>query len=84
MGIFARLKDLQPELHQALWGAQSFYRVLSTVNGGRQREVGSVRGAAPLTAPARLPRQNIPWAAYQARRRPSTSGCRAMSCVSPA
>ena len=44
MGIFARLKDLQPELHQALWGAQSFYRVLSTVNGGRQREVDMFEG----------------------------------------
>lgn len=38
MGIFARLKDLPPELHQALWGAQSFYRALSLVNGGRVRE----------------------------------------------
>jgi LmbE family N-acetylglucosaminyl deacetylase len=38
MGIFAKLEDLPPELHQALWGAQSFYRVLSTVNGGRGRE----------------------------------------------
>ena len=43
MGIFARLKDLSPELHQALWGAQSFYRVLSTVNGGRQRGDRPVR-----------------------------------------
>jgi len=44
MGIFARLKDLQPELHQALWGAQSFYRVLSTVNGGRRRETDLFEG----------------------------------------
>ena len=38
MGIFAKLKDLEPGLHEALWGVQSFYRVLSTVNGGRQQE----------------------------------------------
>ena len=42
--IFARLKDLQPELHQALWGAQSFYRVLSTVNGGRRQETDLFEG----------------------------------------
>jgi len=44
MGIFARLKDLEPELHQALWGAQSFYRVFSLVNGGRQREADLFEG----------------------------------------
>jgi LmbE family N-acetylglucosaminyl deacetylase len=44
MGIFARLKDLAPELHQALWGAQSFYRVFSLVNGGRQREADLFEG----------------------------------------
>jgi len=32
------LKTLPPELHEALWGSQSFYRALSTVNGGRVRE----------------------------------------------
>jgi len=44
MGIFARLQDLSPDLHQALWGAQSFYRVLSTVNGGRQQETDLFEG----------------------------------------
>ena len=44
MGIFERLHDLSPELHQALWGAQSFYRVLSTVNGGRLRETDLFAG----------------------------------------
>jgi len=44
MGIFARLKDLLPELHEALWGAQSFYRVLSTVNGGRRQETDLFEG----------------------------------------
>jgi LmbE family N-acetylglucosaminyl deacetylase len=44
MGIFARLKDLSPELHQGLWGAQSFYRVVSLVNGGRQQETDLFTG----------------------------------------
>jgi LmbE family N-acetylglucosaminyl deacetylase len=35
---YARLKDLAPEHHQALWGSQSYCRVFSLVNGGRQRE----------------------------------------------
>jgi len=35
---YERLKDLSPEHHEALWGWQSFYRVFSTVNGGRARE----------------------------------------------
>jgi LmbE family N-acetylglucosaminyl deacetylase len=38
MPIFERLKDLPPDLHQALWGTQSYYRVLSHVNGGREQE----------------------------------------------
>jgi LmbE family N-acetylglucosaminyl deacetylase len=44
MGIFAKLKDLPPALHQALWGVQSYYRVLSTVNGGRGRETDLFEG----------------------------------------
>jgi LmbE family N-acetylglucosaminyl deacetylase len=35
---YQRLKDLSPEQHQALWGNQGFYRVFSTVNGGRTIE----------------------------------------------
>jgi hypothetical protein len=35
---------LSPDLHQALWGTQSFYRVLSTVNGGRRRETDLFEG----------------------------------------
>jgi LmbE family N-acetylglucosaminyl deacetylase len=35
---YAPLAALPPELHEALWGRQSFYRVFSTVNGGRTRE----------------------------------------------
>jgi LmbE family N-acetylglucosaminyl deacetylase len=44
MEIFAGLRDLPPDLHQALWGAQSFYRVLSTVSGGRARETDLFAG----------------------------------------
>jgi LmbE family N-acetylglucosaminyl deacetylase len=35
---YERLKDLSPDHHEALWGRQSYYRVFSTVNGGRARE----------------------------------------------
>jgi LmbE family N-acetylglucosaminyl deacetylase len=35
---YERLKHLSPEHHEGLWGSQSFYRVFSTVNGGRRRE----------------------------------------------
>jgi LmbE family N-acetylglucosaminyl deacetylase len=35
---YERLEHLPPEDHEALWGAQSFYRVYSLVNGGRRRE----------------------------------------------
>jgi LmbE family N-acetylglucosaminyl deacetylase len=35
---YERLQHLSPENHEALWGWQSYYRALSTVNGGRSRE----------------------------------------------
>ena len=35
---YARLQQLSAEHHEALWGRQSFYRVFSTVNGGRRPE----------------------------------------------
>lgn len=35
---YARLSHLSPEHHEGLWGSQTFYRVFSTVNGGRRRE----------------------------------------------
>jgi LmbE family N-acetylglucosaminyl deacetylase len=44
MTIFERLKDLPPALHQGLWGSQSYYRVLSSVNGGRTRETDLFEG----------------------------------------
>jgi LmbE family N-acetylglucosaminyl deacetylase len=38
------LIHLSPEHHEALWGWQSFYRVFSTVNGGRARETDLFEG----------------------------------------
>jgi len=38
MAIYQRLEDLTEEQHVALWGSQEFYRVLSSVNGGRTLE----------------------------------------------
>lgn len=42
--IAERLKDLSPDRHAELWGRQSFYRVFSTVNGGRRRETDLFEG----------------------------------------
>ena len=44
VAAYARLKDLAPEHHQALWGWQSFYRAFSRVNGGRARETDLFEG----------------------------------------
>ncbi|HTM36136.1 MAG TPA: PIG-L family deacetylase [Terriglobales bacterium] len=41
---YERLKDLSPEDHEALWGRQSFYRVFSTVTGGRVPETDLLEG----------------------------------------
>jgi hypothetical protein len=46
LAAYARLKDLPPEHHQAVWGRQSFYRAFSTVNGGRARETDLFEGFA--------------------------------------
>ncbi len=35
---YQRLQELSPDQHQDLWGSQGFYRVFSTVNGGRTIE----------------------------------------------
>jgi LmbE family N-acetylglucosaminyl deacetylase len=35
---YEKLRHLSPQAHESLWGWQSFYRVMSTVNGGRARE----------------------------------------------
>jgi LmbE family N-acetylglucosaminyl deacetylase len=44
MAAYEQLKNLPPEHQQAIWGAQSFYRVFSTVNGGRARETDLFEG----------------------------------------
>jgi LmbE family N-acetylglucosaminyl deacetylase len=44
MSIYERLTELPEELHRELWGAQSFYRALSLVNGGRELETDLFAG----------------------------------------
>jgi len=44
VAAYERLKDLSPDDHEALWGRQSFYRVFSTVTGGRVRETDLLEG----------------------------------------
>jgi LmbE family N-acetylglucosaminyl deacetylase len=44
VAAYERLKALSPQHHESLWGSQSFYRVFSTVNGGRQREADLFEG----------------------------------------
>jgi LmbE family N-acetylglucosaminyl deacetylase len=41
---YARLKELSPEHHEALWGRQCYYRAFSTVNGGRSCETDLFEG----------------------------------------
>jgi LmbE family N-acetylglucosaminyl deacetylase len=38
MAVYQRLDELTQEQHELMWGEQYFYRVFSTVNGGRERE----------------------------------------------
>ena len=49
VAAYERLKNLPAAHHEALWGAQSFYRALSLVNGGRAREASLFEG---ITRPA--------------------------------
>jgi LmbE family N-acetylglucosaminyl deacetylase len=44
VAAYEKLRDVSPEHHEALWGRQSFYRVFSTVNGGRVRETDLFEG----------------------------------------
>ena len=44
MSVYSKLESLPPEHHRALWGTQEYYRVLSTVNGGRARETDIFEG----------------------------------------
>ena len=41
---YARLKGVSEASHEALWGRQSFYRVVSLVNGGRELETDLFAG----------------------------------------
>jgi len=38
MAIYEKLESLSEDDHKLLWGSQQFYRVFSTVNGGRKKE----------------------------------------------
>jgi len=51
IAAYEKLRELPPELHEGLWGAQTFYRALSTVNGGRRREEDLFDGLRAATSP---------------------------------
>jgi LmbE family N-acetylglucosaminyl deacetylase len=44
MSIYERLEDLTVEQQRALWGSQEFYRVYSSVSGGRKLETDLFEG----------------------------------------
>ncbi len=44
MSIYRQLEGLSEEHQRSLWGTQEFYRVFSTVNGGRVRETDLFEG----------------------------------------
>lgn len=44
MLVYKKLESLPPEHHRPLWGMQEYYRVFSTVNGGRARETDVFEG----------------------------------------
>jgi LmbE family N-acetylglucosaminyl deacetylase len=44
ISIYGQLAQLKEEQHRALWGSQEFYRVYSTVNGGRKPETDLFEG----------------------------------------
>jgi LmbE family N-acetylglucosaminyl deacetylase len=44
MAVYGALSNLTEEKHRALWGDQTFYRVFSTVNGGREVETDLFQG----------------------------------------
>jgi len=44
MSIYERLEDLAEEQQTALWGSQEFYRVYSSLNGGRRLETDLFEG----------------------------------------
>jgi LmbE family N-acetylglucosaminyl deacetylase len=44
MAIYGQLENLSESHHEALWGSQEYYRVLSSVNGGRRSETDLFEG----------------------------------------
>jgi LmbE family N-acetylglucosaminyl deacetylase len=48
LAVYGRLDELSTVQHRLLWGEQTFYRVLSTVNGGRGQESDLFEGLRPL------------------------------------
>ncbi len=44
ISVYNKLKDLSEDKHKILWGEQSFYRVFSMVNGGRNLETDIFEG----------------------------------------
>lgn len=44
LAIYAKLHHLPEDHHRAIWGTQEFYRVFSTVNGGRKVETDLFEG----------------------------------------
>lgn len=46
MSIYKKLGELSEEHQRFLWGTQEFYRVFSTVNGGRARETDLFEGVS--------------------------------------
>lgn len=47
MAIYGQLENLSDSHHEALWGTQEYYRVLSSVNGGRSSETDLFEGLRP-------------------------------------
>ena len=46
LSVYASLDELTPAQHETLWGSATFYRALSTVNGGRSRETDLFDGVS--------------------------------------
>jgi LmbE family N-acetylglucosaminyl deacetylase len=44
MAIYGPLSELSEEHHRGLWGTQEYYRAMSLVNGGRERETDLFAG----------------------------------------
>ena len=44
LAMYEKLNQLSDEHHRGMWGSQEFYRVFSTVNGGRKIETDLFEG----------------------------------------